>query len=170
MVVRGYYLFREANSCPRAKLEGNCELRGTDNVQGQLFVHISEAKSSLLSLLSFKYFLSQRIRSGTKQNKTRSKTRRLVSGRYWVTFRMGFTHSMFPSNTPWKYTVSIKKGTTLSGTTQLCIGTVQLDWACVQFMHITGGTTSSAKEPKMLNPSTPKSDQFQISPAASPEI
>ena len=44
----------------RAKLEGNCELRGTDNVQGQLFVHICEAKSSLLSLLSFKYFLSQR--------------------------------------------------------------------------------------------------------------
>ena len=60
IVVRGYYLFREANSCPRAKLEGDCELRGTDNVQGQLSVHISEAKSSLLSLLSFKYFLSQR--------------------------------------------------------------------------------------------------------------
>ena len=34
IVVRGYYLFREAKSCPRAKLEGNCELRGTDNVQG----------------------------------------------------------------------------------------------------------------------------------------
>ena len=58
IVVRGYYLFQEANSCPRAKLEGNCELRGTDNVQGQLSVHISEAKSSLSSLLSFEYLLS----------------------------------------------------------------------------------------------------------------
>ena len=28
-------MFREANSCPRAKLEGNCELRGTDNVHVQ---------------------------------------------------------------------------------------------------------------------------------------
>ena len=33
--IRGHYLFREANSFPRAKLEENCELRGTDNVQGQ---------------------------------------------------------------------------------------------------------------------------------------
>ena len=31
---RGHYLFREANSFPRARLEENCELRGTDNVQG----------------------------------------------------------------------------------------------------------------------------------------
>ena len=30
--VRGHYLYREANSFPRAKLEENCELRGTDNV------------------------------------------------------------------------------------------------------------------------------------------
>ena len=28
--VRGHYLFREANSFPRAKLEEICELRGTD--------------------------------------------------------------------------------------------------------------------------------------------
>ena len=34
--VRGHYLFREANSFPRTKLEENCELRGTDNVQGQI--------------------------------------------------------------------------------------------------------------------------------------
>ena len=33
--VRGNYMFREANSFPRAKFEENCELRGTDNVQGQ---------------------------------------------------------------------------------------------------------------------------------------
>ena len=34
--VRGHYLFREANSFPREKLEENCELRGTDNVQEQI--------------------------------------------------------------------------------------------------------------------------------------
>ena len=38
--VRGHYLFREANSFPRAKLKENCELRGTDNVQGQISEHI----------------------------------------------------------------------------------------------------------------------------------
>ena len=40
--VCGHYLFQEANSFPRAKLEENCELhvRGTDNVQGQISVHI----------------------------------------------------------------------------------------------------------------------------------
>ena len=38
--VRGHYLFREANSFPRAKLEENCELRGADNVQGQISEHI----------------------------------------------------------------------------------------------------------------------------------
>ena len=38
--VSGHYLFREANSFPRAKLEENCELRGTDNVQGQISEHI----------------------------------------------------------------------------------------------------------------------------------
>ena len=33
--LHGHYLFREANSFPRAKLEENCELLRTDNVQGQ---------------------------------------------------------------------------------------------------------------------------------------
>ena len=47
------YLFREANSFPRAKLEENCELRGTDNVQGQISEHIFAAKLRLLCLLSF---------------------------------------------------------------------------------------------------------------------
>ena len=32
--------FREVNSFPRAKLKENCELRGTDNVQGQICEHI----------------------------------------------------------------------------------------------------------------------------------
>ena len=40
MFVRGHYLFREANNFPRAKLEENCELRGTDNVRGQISEHI----------------------------------------------------------------------------------------------------------------------------------
>ena len=34
--VRGHYLLREANSFRRAQLEENYELRGTDNVQGQI--------------------------------------------------------------------------------------------------------------------------------------
>ena len=38
--VCGHCLFREANSFPRAKLEENCELWGTDNVQGQISEHI----------------------------------------------------------------------------------------------------------------------------------
>ena len=35
--VREHYLFREKNSFPRAKL-GDCELRGTDNVQEQIYM------------------------------------------------------------------------------------------------------------------------------------
>ena len=38
--VRGHYLFREVNSFPRAQLEENCDLRGTDNVQGHISEHI----------------------------------------------------------------------------------------------------------------------------------
>ena len=106
MVVRGYYLFRKANSCPRAKLEGTCELRGTDNVQGQLFLHISEAKSSLLSLLSFKYFLSQRKQRHEPklQNKTRSKIRRLFVA-FWHCFLNKFPNfltSKLKKNAPFR--------------------------------------------------------------------
>ena len=36
----------------RAKLDENCELRGTDNVQGQISEHIFAAKLRLLCLLS----------------------------------------------------------------------------------------------------------------------
>ena len=53
--VRGHYLFRESNSFPRAKLEENCELRGTDNVQGQISEHIFKAKLRLLCLLSIRF-------------------------------------------------------------------------------------------------------------------
>ena len=58
--VRGHYLFREMNSFPRAKLEETFELRGTDNVQGEISEHIFEAKWRLLCLLSFKYFHTSR--------------------------------------------------------------------------------------------------------------
>ena len=50
--VRGHYLFWEVNSFPRAKLEENCEVQGTDNVQGQISEHIFAAKLRLLCLLS----------------------------------------------------------------------------------------------------------------------
>ena len=41
ILVRGHYLFREANSFPRAAtLEEYCEILGTDNVQGQISEHI----------------------------------------------------------------------------------------------------------------------------------
>ena len=54
--VRGHYLFREANSFPRAELEENCELPGADNVQGQISGHIFKVEWRPLWLLSFKYF------------------------------------------------------------------------------------------------------------------
>jgi len=44
------------NSFARAKLKENYELRGTDNVQGQISEHIFKVKWRLLCLLSFKYF------------------------------------------------------------------------------------------------------------------
>ena len=50
-----HYLSREANSFPREKLEENCELRGTDDVQGQILVHIFEGKCILGDLFS-KFF------------------------------------------------------------------------------------------------------------------
>ena len=56
--VRGRYLFREANSFPRAKLEENCELPRT------ISEHIFKVKWRLLCLLSFKYF-SQHARSAS---------------------------------------------------------------------------------------------------------
>jgi len=37
-------IFRKANSSPRAKFEENCELQGTDNVQGQILEHIFKSK------------------------------------------------------------------------------------------------------------------------------
>ena len=47
----GHYLFREANSFPGTKLEENGELRGTDNIQGQISEHIFEVKWKSLCLI-----------------------------------------------------------------------------------------------------------------------
>ena len=44
IVVLLHYLFLEAHSCPRASLSGNCSLLRTDNILGQLSVHISSPK------------------------------------------------------------------------------------------------------------------------------
>ena len=88
IVVRGYYLFQEANSCPRVKLEGNCELWGTDSVQGQLFVHISSHSES----------------SGAKQNyKTKHEAK---SGDFLVLSGTAFSTS-FPISSPanWRKTL-----------------------------------------------------------------
>ena len=68
IVLRGNHMFREANSCPRAGLEGNCDLRGTDNIWGQLLVHISEVKSSCLHHPS--NISSHSESNGAKQNKS----------------------------------------------------------------------------------------------------
>ena len=38
--VLGHYLFLVAHSFPRASLSENCSLLGTDNVRGQISVHI----------------------------------------------------------------------------------------------------------------------------------
>ena len=40
ILVLGHYLFLVAHSFPRATLSENCELRGTDNVRGQMSKHI----------------------------------------------------------------------------------------------------------------------------------
>ena len=40
MFVLGHYLFLEAHSFPLASLSENCSLLGTDNVRGQISVHI----------------------------------------------------------------------------------------------------------------------------------
>ena len=38
--VYGHFLIQDANSFLRAKIKGNCELRGTGNVQGQIYEHV----------------------------------------------------------------------------------------------------------------------------------
>ena len=41
IAVQGYYLFLKACSCPRVN---NCSVQGTDNILGQVYMHISSPK------------------------------------------------------------------------------------------------------------------------------
>ena len=50
--VHGHYLFRVADSFPRASLSENCSLLGTDNVRGQISEHIFSAKWRLFFIYS----------------------------------------------------------------------------------------------------------------------
>ena len=85
--VRGHYLFREASNFPRAKLEENCELRGTDNIQGQISEHIFKAKWRLFCLLSFKYFSHRIFQSfswGIFSHVTRLGQSRASENLWWI--------------------------------------------------------------------------------------
>ena len=52
---RGHYLFREVNSFSRAKLEENCELRGTDSAQGQISASIFSPQMATIVLIIKNY-------------------------------------------------------------------------------------------------------------------
>ena len=58
--VRGHYLSREANSFPRAKLEENYELRGTDNVQGQKYPSIFSGQMATIVFVILEIFFATR--------------------------------------------------------------------------------------------------------------
>jgi len=51
--VRGYYLFQVANSFPRALLEENCELRGTDNREVKHNVYDRQQMAKITSHFAF---------------------------------------------------------------------------------------------------------------------
>ena len=55
--VLGHYLFLDAHSFPRATLLENCSLLGTDNVCGQISVHIFMRNAIVYLLLQFTYLL-----------------------------------------------------------------------------------------------------------------
>ena len=57
--VRKHYLFKNAKF-PRTKLEENCELRGANHVQREIYEHIFPPNRGYRCLLSFKYSLSAR--------------------------------------------------------------------------------------------------------------
>ena len=59
--VLGHYLFREANSFPRAKLEENCELWGTDNVQGQISKHVFPQMEAIVFIVLQIFFATRTI-------------------------------------------------------------------------------------------------------------
>ena len=62
------YLFREANSFPRPKLEENCELRGADNAQGQISEHILKSNGGYCVYYPSNIFRNMRESRGNRQN------------------------------------------------------------------------------------------------------
>ena len=59
--VRGHYLFLVAHSFPRAKLEENCELRGTDNVRGQISEHIFAQMEAIVFIILQNFFATHAV-------------------------------------------------------------------------------------------------------------
>ena len=59
--VLGHNLFREANSFPRAKLEENSELRGTDNVQEQISEHIYPQMATIVFIILEIFFATRAV-------------------------------------------------------------------------------------------------------------
>ena len=49
--VRGHYLFWETNDFRRAKLEENCKLQKTDNVQGQISEHFLNSNGEIVFII-----------------------------------------------------------------------------------------------------------------------
>ena len=59
--IIGHYLFLEVNSFPRAKLEENCELRGTGNDQGQLSEHFSPKMEAIVFIVLQIFFATRTV-------------------------------------------------------------------------------------------------------------
>ena len=66
---------------PRAKLEGNCEVRGTDNVQGQISEHIFTPNGGYFYYPSFESF-SQHVQFSKLGNILRYSS--VLAGEYLV--------------------------------------------------------------------------------------
>ena len=56
MFVGKNYRFREKNIFPRAKLKENCQLRGTDNVQGQIRAYFESQIDAIVFITLQIYF------------------------------------------------------------------------------------------------------------------
>ena len=57
----GHYLFLVAHSFPRAKLEENCELRGTDNVPGQISENIFAQMEAIVFIILQNFFATRGV-------------------------------------------------------------------------------------------------------------
>ena len=59
--IREHCLFREVNSFLRTKLEENCELQGTDNVQGQISKHIFAQMEAIVFIILQIFFAKHTV-------------------------------------------------------------------------------------------------------------